>query len=173
MKDADWRGLVLKALYDVRHDPQSGGALLIPDSLNLPGVEMDGQNKAIVANIAEQLKDHRYITWSEHHGAHRQGRARITAFGVDVIEGTKQSEITITIDQSTNIQHSQHVQIGKGNIQDVGDIRKLNMAIDEAMASMQEKEEAKSLLKRVLENPLLKGIIKKFGWDLGGKDSEP
>jgi hypothetical protein len=65
------------------------------------------------------------------------------------------------------------VQIGKGNIQDVGQIRKLNMAIDEAMASAQEKEEAKSLLKKVIENPLLKGIIKKLGWDLGGKDSEP
>jgi hypothetical protein len=65
MNDADWRGLVLKALYDVRHDQQSGGALMIPDSLNLPGIAMDERTKVLVANIAEQLKQYNYITWSE------------------------------------------------------------------------------------------------------------
>jgi hypothetical protein len=127
---------------------------------------MDGTNKVIAGNIAEQLKHHGYITWSEYHGPYRQGRARITASGVDVIEGTRHSDITITVDQSTNIHHSQHVQVGKGNIQNEGDIHKMSLAIDEAVASMTEKDEAKSLLKKALDNPLLTVVLKKIGWDL-------
>jgi hypothetical protein len=167
MKDADWRGLVLKALYDVRHDPQSGGALLVPDSLKLPEIKMDAQNTAIVGNIAEQLRDHNYITWSEFHGPHRVGRARITAFGVDVIEGNRQSDITITVDQSTNIHGSQHVQVGQGNIQNVHDIHKLNMAIDRSEATQKEKDEAKSFLDQLANNKLIRSVAKGIGWNFG------
>jgi hypothetical protein len=98
MKDADWRGLVLKALYDVRHDQQSDGALMIPDSLKLPGIEMDEETKVLVVNIAEQLKQYNYITWIGFHGPYKTGRGKITAFGVEVIEGTRKPEITLTID---------------------------------------------------------------------------
>jgi hypothetical protein len=165
MKDAEWRGLILQRLYDIRHI--NDGSTTIPDGLGLDGLVPSG-NDNLLANVADQLKQHNLIGFSEFIAPRRMGRAKITAFGVDVVEGTKVSEITITIDQSTNVHHSQHVQVGKGNIQNTGDIHKLNVAIDESHATLTEKDEAKSLLRKITENPLLVSILGKFGWGIGG-----
>jgi hypothetical protein len=164
MKDAEWRGLILQQLYDIRH--ANDGSTMIPDGLGLDGLVPSGYDN-LLANVADQLKQHNLIRFNEIAAPRRKGRAKITAFGVDVVEGTKESAITITIDHSTNVLNSQHVQVGKGNIQNTGDIHKLNVAIDEARATMAEKEDAKSLLRKIIENPLLVSVLSKFSWGIG------
>jgi hypothetical protein len=38
---------------------------------------------------------------------------------------------------------------------------------DEAIGSMKEKEEAKSLLKQLADNKLVRGVAKHMGWNFG------
>jgi hypothetical protein len=164
MKDAEWRGLILQRLYDIRH--RNDGSTIIPDGLGLDGLVPPG-NDNLLGNIADQLHQQNLIRFSEFAAPRRMGRAKITAFGVDVVEGTKEPGITVTIDQSTNIHNSQQVQIGKGNIQNVQKIKQLVQAIDQAQATSEEKKEAQSLLQKVTENPLLVAAFQKFGWLFG------
>jgi hypothetical protein len=90
--------------------------------------------------------------------------AKITAFGADVVEGNTPPPISINIDSSVSVHGSQGVQIGgQGNVQNVTmDVGKLMNAVDAGTGTMQEKEEAKSLLKKVLENPLAKFALDLF-----------
>jgi hypothetical protein len=90
--------------------------------------------------------------------------AKITAFGADVIEGSTPPPISINVDSSVNVHGSQGVQIGgQGNVQNITmDVGKLMNAVDAGTGTMQEKEEAKSLLKKVLENPLAKFALDLF-----------
>jgi hypothetical protein len=160
MKDAEWRGLILQRLYDIRH--LNDGATMITDGLGLYNQVPSGFDNLIV-NVADQLKQQSLIVFNELVGARRMGRAKITAFGVDVIEGTKQAAIAITVDQSTNIHNSRNVQLGKGNIQNVDHIGALTSAIEQSQATTEEKEAARSLLQKVVDNPLLKMILEKLG----------
>jgi hypothetical protein len=86
---------------------------------------------------------------------------RITAFGVDVIEGVSKPPIEISIDSSINVHGSQNVQIGgQGNVQSLTmDIEKMNSFVDSSGASVVEKEEAKSLLRKLSENKLVQMAI--------------
>jgi hypothetical protein len=158
MKDSEARGLVLRRLYDIRHE--SDGA----DARDLEGVlPIDPK---ILPNILDQLAQQNLVTWKPLRsgmGAYLAFMARITAFGVNVIEGTAAAPITITVDSSVNVQGSQNVQIGHGNVQTVTmDIGKMINAVDGSDASASEKAEAKSLLKQIGESKLVQEMLRKF-----------
>jgi hypothetical protein len=154
MDDNTARGLVLKRLYDLRDVKQS----TVPQDFADLGFE---QNK--LGRLMEQLADERLINWKPLKGGmgvYLIFMAQITGQGTKVIEGIVRSA-SIKIDNSVNVHGSQGVQIGgQGNTQNVTmDVGKLINAIDGGSGTVQEKEEAKSLLKKVMENPLVKGAI--------------
>jgi hypothetical protein len=86
---------------------------------------------------------------------------KITAHGVDVIEGTARAPITITLhDRRISVSESSNVQIGNSNVQDVKfDIKKLIAAVDHSNASDTEKAEAKSLLEKLASNKLVQAAL--------------
>src|SRR6266404_2375395 len=100
MKDADVRGLVLKALYDVRH---TTFLPMIPDDLpNLPRLDVP-----TLRNITNQLNEKGLIKFTPIMGGPNViGRAGISAEGVDVVERTAKSPITVTFDHSVNVHGS-------------------------------------------------------------------
>jgi hypothetical protein len=67
-----------------------------------------------------------------------------------------------------NVHGSQNVQIGgSGNVQTVTmDIERMINAVDGANVSSTEKEEAKSLLKKISENKLVRTLLSQW---VGGK----
>ena len=161
MKDADIRGLVLQKLFDARNARRRG--LKIPEGLDIPGFDLSEEhNLHVLGNATKQLAEKNLITFHEMiNRPYPSGLAIINADGIDVVEGTARSPISITLDNSVNVHGSQGVQVGgQGNVQNVTlDVGKLINAIDGGSGTIQEKEEAKSLLKRVIDNPLVKGAL--------------
>lgn len=154
MKDSEVRGLVLQKLYEVRHVKDF---VFIPDELGLTDI-----NPQILGNIAKQLDQQNLIQFSQVMGnRYPSGNARIKSFGIDVVEKTTTASIAITLDQSVNVHGSQNVQIGgQGNVQNVTmDIDKMMNTVDSSDVSTTEKEEAKSLLKKISENKLVQTAL--------------
>jgi hypothetical protein len=156
VKDSDARGIILRRLYDLRDEKNHA---------NEGDFEDLGVESATLGRLLEQLADKNLIRWNPIKGAMGVGylalMARIAASGVDVIEGNIQPPISITVDSSINVHGSQGVQIGgQGNVQNLTmDVHKLMNVVDQGTGTIQEKEEAKSLLKKLFENPLVKGAI--------------
>jgi hypothetical protein len=154
MNDSELRGLVLKALYDIRHTDSHS---MVPGVPGLPDVNVE-----TLRNIVIQLSDKGLIKYTGLMGGPNIiGRASISAEGVDVVEGNARAPISVTFDHSVNIHGSQGVQVGgQGNTLNITmDVGKLINAIDGGAGSIQEKEEAKSLLKRLVDNPLVKAAL--------------
>jgi hypothetical protein len=127
-----------------------------------------------VANVLEQLAQHNLIDWKPLKGSgghYMTYMARIKAGGVDVIEGTANPAISISVDNSVSVHGSQGVQIGgQGNVQTVTmDVGHLLNAVDGGAGTQQEKEEAKSLLKKITENPLVKAAFELWAKSHFGK----
>jgi hypothetical protein len=159
MKDNDLRGVVLKTFYEYRREGHRNWQ--VSDFLlNIDFSELD--------RICKQLKEHNYITWQREaeRDLNEKGRliaigirgiGRITASGIDVIEGTVQPPISINFD------HSQMVTIhGSNNI--VGDnnylsLENVNSEINQSHFSEPEKAEAKSIWRKVCENKLLNTVL--------------
>jgi hypothetical protein len=158
MRDSEARGLVLKRLYDLRERPD-GGWLQPSDFSGVP-VSEDALPRLVEYLVQEHFTDWKPLQSGSHMGV-EHFIARITSAGVDVIEGTKKPPPTITFDFSVNVQGSQGVQIGgQGNVQTVTmDIEKLMIAVDSSNATLTEKEEAKSLLKKIADNKLVQMVI--------------
>ena len=162
MTDGQLRGLVLQKLYDRRHQAD------FVDLSEIANVEPTNPNR--IANICDQLGQHGLIQWTAYQGLEGviAGMGKISANGVDVIEGTRQSPITVTLhDHRISVASSSHVQIGNANVQgkDI-DIGKLVTAVDHSSASEAEKTEAKSILGKIAASPLVQGLLAKVG--LGG-----
>ena len=156
MKDAEVRGLILKQLYGARH---ASDFMRIPDDLSISDI-----SPHVLGNVATQLREQGLIDFHEVLGhSYRSGSARILSYGVDVVEGNSAAPISITFDHSVSVHGSTHVQIGQGNVQNVAGLEQLNIAIEEATATQNEKAEAKSLLKQLSENKLLRGILAAVG----------
>ena len=111
--------------------------------------------------IAQQLQDHGLIKLAilnRHLGA----SARITASGVDVMEGNIQPPIAIHMDkrQTINISGSSSFQVGDHNSQSITvGIEALVQQIDASSATFEEKVEAQSLVRKLLEHPLVSAIV--------------
>lgn len=157
MKDSELRAIVLAKLYELRHTKN-----LVNPMRELESIDVGGQ---VVANICEQLSQQNLIEWRPLRTGFGiiDAQARITSFGVDVVEGAAEAPIALSIDSSVHVYGSTNVQVGSGNIQGLNlDIEKLNAAIDGATATLEEKAEAKSLLRRMIESPLLRGALEKW-----------
>ncbi|MGY8681214.1 hypothetical protein Q2941_25965 [Bradyrhizobium sp. UFLA05-153] len=162
MNDSDARGLVLKRFYDLR---ETRDHLELADFADLELASRD------LGRALEQLADKGLIDWKPRKSSMTSAieyvviHARITGDGTDVIEGRAIPPTAITLDASINIHGSQGVQVGgQGNTQNVNlDLEQLNNYIDSSNASTVAKKKAKSLLKQVWENPLVKGA---FEWGL-------
>lgn len=116
-----------------------------------------------VVRICDQLAEKSLIHWRRAGGRLAHGAGKITAFGVDVIDGNIESPIAIRLDlsQSYSVTDSTGVQIGQGNVQTtiLIDIEKIMAAIDGSTVSEAEKAQAKSLLKHFLSHPLVASIL--------------
>ena len=155
MKDSEVRGIILQRLYDVRH--MNNGMIDIPDGLSLIGIE-----PTVLGNCAAQLDEQGLIKFRQYMGlGYRAGHGSITAFGVDVVEGSVQPPIAVTIDSSINVSGSQGVQIGGwANVQNMTlEIEKMISMVDSVGGTVTEKEEAKSLLNKLSENEVVQRVL--------------
>ena len=149
VKDFDRRALVLRKLYDERH---SDRFLPVPFD---PSTARDEQETT--ARICRQLSESGLIEWCPTLGE-SQGSARITARGIDVIEGKTTSPIAINI-----VHSSSNVQIGEGNAQSFTfSGEKIVAAINNSNAPTAEKEKAKSAWQSVLDSSVLTKVIGLF-----------
>ena len=161
MKDSELRGIVLRRLYDERRrgklhlSPQNP---LLVESLSLQET----------LRICKQLEQHGLVEAKLHSnmstrvGGYDYGMVEITARGADVAEGTSLSEIKIEFMQTNNVNiaHSTGVIVGDGNSQSVNvHFDALVRHIDAANVTEADKAEAKSQLRKFLENPVVNTIF--------------
>jgi hypothetical protein len=155
MTDADARGLVLKHLYDLR-DQGEDGWLDSRGDFDGIGVEQESLPR-LVGFLAQEG----YVEWHHPKGTTEVFRARITARGANVMEGKEKASPSVAVDLSTHVHSSYGVQIGgQGNVQTVSfDVEKLINAADNSAVSVTEREQAKSLLRQIAENPLVQKLL--------------
>jgi hypothetical protein len=155
MTDADLRGIILEKFYEFRHQKHFLGLS------DIASIGCGDQTR--IGNICDQLGQHGLIEWRTLSSGHGliDGNGRITANGVDVVEGTASAPITVTLhDQRISVSSSSNVQIGNSNTQGVNlNIGKLIAAVDHSNASEAEKKEAKSLFERIAGNQLVQKIL--------------
>lgn len=164
MKDSELRGHILQYFYDRRRK----GILPPPKAADL-GVEITEQDiLRICGQLGEQnllnwkdLKTSNYATGNSIYREYIIRSGKINVFGVDVVEGNLTPAIkvefvqhnnnTVTISGSTNVNNI----IGSNNTLTLAELSK---AIEAANATPQEKEEAKTLLQKFLNHPLVSAI---------------
>lgn len=155
MKDSDLRAIVLQSFYEERrHTAKIWGRKDIPS-----GIE-----PVDFFDICGQLAQQNYIDWKPIKDIHTitGGRGKITASGVDVVEGNTRPLIAITFAQSrnVNVSNSHNVQIGDRNsLSNIINVEELNAAIARSDFSESDKAEAKSRLGKLLEHPLINSIV--------------
>ncbi len=151
MADAELREQLLTRLYNQRSEDWA--------QIGIHARGSPEQKEEI--RIAKQLEEYGLIEFKVFNRL-IGGPARITAKGVDVIEGTTRSPIAMNIDrrQTVNISGSTNIQIGDRNIQEIrNSIVWLVNSIEKSEASFEQKEGAKGLLQRFLEHPLVTSIV--------------
>ena len=164
MTDNELRGRLLEWYYEKRRE---GGVRPTPDEFDGAIDDLD------ITRISRQLYEHNLIvaSYTAHHrdegpfGSLRQ--ARISANGIDVIEGEAQAPIAVQIDnrrienkQTFNIERSTGIQIGDYNSQEVvGALEQVVARINSADVSEAEKKEAKSRLGKFLKHPLVNTVL--------------
>jgi hypothetical protein len=160
MDDNDLRGLVLNKYYRKRRD-----GWVQWKSEDFQDVEADF-TAADLFSVCDQLGQHDLIEWKgleDNSGVTINGRGKITAFGIDVVEKKQAPPISINFDygdHSIAVSSSSNVQIGSGNIQNVSlHVQKLWEAIQAAEASPEKKEEAKTALRKFLEHPAVTAVL--------------
>ena len=168
MKDSELRGLILQYFYDRRRQD----ILQAPKPSDLAadfGIDVDFNDQDIL-HVCEQLGEKGLFDWDPINSTSGSGDyflngiGKINAFGIDVVEGeaapadikvkfVQHNNNTVTITGSTNVNN----MIGSNNTNTLT-LPELVKAIESADATPQEKEEAKSLLLKVLEHPLVSKI---------------
>lgn len=160
MKDNELRAIVLQKYYDLRRR----------GTFQWCEVELDDhfpiKEFSELGRICDQLAEHGLIHWQPTRslGQPIGGFGNITAFGVDVIEGTAKSPIAITFDhsQTVTLHDSPNAKVQVGNNNSASDAwvgADLIRAIDHSGFSTSEKTEAKSIWTKVCENKLLNTVL--------------
>jgi hypothetical protein len=164
MKDSEARGIVLERFYDARHKIGLLGLDALSTHVTIP--------PQVLANICAQLGEYGLIDWRPLKAiGHVGGMGRITARGVDVIEGNTTSPITVTLhDHSISVVGSHNVQIGNANQQTIAlEIAKLADVVEGMNVSDADKKEAKGLIEKITNNPLIVAAFGSlFGKAIGG-----
>ena len=152
MKDSEIRGLILKYYYDRRRE---GWSLPTPDDLGNEITEKD------ILHVADQLAEHHLLEWRKlgSHGNILTGMGKINAFGIDVVECDTKTELKIEFVQNKtiNISGSTNIVFGDNNIA-TQSVRDLVNAIESSTGTPDQKVEAKNLLRRFLEHPLVAAV---------------
>ncbi len=157
MKDIELRGAILEKLYQKRKDPSFRA---VASTMLIPGLTDEEFSR-----ICEHLREYKLIDvleWHEVDNTTYMQFVKISARGIDVIESEIPPDIGIEImrNQNINISGSQNVVIGNNNSQEIKNhIIELAQAIQASDASERDKEEAKGLLSRFIEHPLVTSII--------------
>ncbi len=161
MKDNELQIHLLQYFYNRRHERR----LPAPKAADL-GVDVDEQT---ILDVCDQLGQKGLLDWNsipnntldDGFGRFRAGCGNINAYGIDVIEG-KRTHPSIKVEF---VQHNNNVNItGSTNVNNIiGSNNKLTLAelskaIESADATPQEKEEAKTLLKKFLDHPLVSAL---------------
>ena len=145
MRDSELRGLILEALYNLRRRDlvnldQEFGGLAVPH----------GATESILRQLVKKGLVERPIQ-----SLNGLGNARITAHGIDVVQGKNSPPLSILLHERITVQD---VQVGEDNIQNVTDT-KLNVPIDHPEASQ---DKPKSSFERI--SKWLKHMMEKIGW---------
>jgi len=155
MRDNELRGLILEALYNQRRKDlvnldQELGALPVPH----------GATESILRQLVKKG-----LLERPNQLLNGLGNARITAYGIDVVQGTSSPPVSIVLHQRITVQD---VQVGEGNIQNFSatklDIQNvsdttLDVPMDHSEASH---DKPKSSFERI--SKWWKHMMKKFGW---------
>ena len=150
MKDTQLRGLVLQVFYERRRE-----SWFLPKQSDI-GASISEQD---ILQICDQLAQHGMLEWKvlKGHGTIRHGMGKINAFGIDVVEREATPDIKVEfVQQTVNITGSTNVVVGNNNSQTIANsIRDLVAVVESSDASPEQKLEAKSLLGKFLEHPLV------------------
>jgi hypothetical protein len=154
MKDTEIRGLLLRKYYERRRNGLVG---LTPD-------DFDGQlSQEEILWVSSQLGEHGLILWksAESGRGPLTGVGKISASGIDVVEGASQPPIAIHFsNHSVNVTGSIGVNVGNHNQQTISiQLQELVEAIEKGPGSDDEKREAKSRLRVFLEHPLVSALV--------------
>jgi hypothetical protein len=156
MKDSVVRGRLLQLLYERRGEgsiPFGGAEKAIPPP--------EGINRRDWLRALAQLSEYHLIDWSPIEDQSGMGLlsgfAKINAFGVKVLEAGVEPPISISIDESrrTAVPGPQKVPIDPSTPQQQAiteALEKVITAINRSDASEEEKNEAKSLLRKLLDS---------------------
>ena len=144
--DATTRGLVLKRLYEL-HTKSEWVDWDNFHELGLPQQEV-GRYLKELHDLG--LAEGKFVSSGEN-DEYADIRVRIRARGADAVENPEKRPPEIVIDK--NAHGPQNVKL---------DIGKLNVAIDNSTATLEEKIEAKSLLRQLKGNTLLTNLLQKW-----------
>ena len=155
MKDTEIRGILLQFYYENRRKP-----LTRPNPEDFGGTLTDDE----ILEVSDQLARHQLLDWKPLRAQNRiiNGMGKISPFGIDGIEGTARADITIELAQNKNITitGSSNVIIGDNNSQHLTQaVRDLVNAINSSGTNLQQKEEAKGLLQKFVEHPLVNTLV--------------
>ncbi len=156
MKDSVVRGLLLQLLYERRSEGSIPFGQLEQAVLSPGGISHRDWLRAVA-----QLSEYGLIDWSSLEDKSGMGLlsgfARINDFGVKVLEGGVEPPIRISIDKSRRSNISKHEQTpvvpSTAQQQQITEaLEKVIAAIDQADVSEQERNKAKSLLRKLLSS---------------------
>lgn len=154
MKDTQLRGIILAKYYERRR-----GQIFTPKPEDFdPPIAIED-----ILAISDQLGQHGLIEWKvlKSFGGISAGFGKISAFGIDVVEGEATPDIKVEFVQNKtiNVSGSSNVVIGDHNQMSVTQhISELARVIDNSGGTPEQKAEAKGLLRRLVEHPLVAAV---------------
>jgi len=154
MKDTILRGIVLEQYYLRRREEHF---LPEPEDFS-PHIPLED-----ILSISDQLGQHGLIDWRglSGIGGFETGVGKITAFGIDVMENGVDPGLNIEFVQNKtiHINESSNVVVGDHNdVSFIQHIQEVTNSIDRSNGTPEQKAEARTLLARFLEHPLVTAI---------------
>ena len=153
MKDTQLRGIILAKYYQRRRGP-----LFTPKPEDFdPPIKLED-----ILAISDQLGQHRLIEWKaiKNFRGISIGLGKISAFGIDVVEGEATPDIKVEFVQNNiNVSGSSNVVVGDHNQTTITQhIAELARVIDNSSGTPEQKAEAKGLLRKLVEHPLVASV---------------
>ncbi len=153
MTDSELQYVILKWFYERRD-----GEMACPRPADL-GVDASEQ---AVLRVCSNLGDLMLLDWKQRRrndGLIAMGIGRITVNGISAIETPPSPAPAPSVrHQTVNISHSQGFAVGDGNTVSVT-LDSINTLIDQGQGTPQQKAEAKGLLARIAEHPLVAAAV--------------